>query len=84
MNELLGYSFLAFGAGLLLNMVPCVLPVIPIKIQTVLREIKGDIRSRILAAVSLLAGNMSFFLILGSATAYLGLPMVTYSVPSCF
>jgi thiol:disulfide interchange protein DsbD len=51
MNELLGYSFLVFGAGLLLNMVPCVLPVIPIKIQTVLREIKGDIRSRILAAV---------------------------------
>jgi thiol:disulfide interchange protein DsbD len=73
MSELLGYSILAFGAGLLLNFVPCVLPVIPVKIHTVLREIKGDIRSRILAAVSLLAGTMSFFLILGSATAYLEL-----------
>lgn len=73
MSELLGYSILAFGAGLLLNFVPCVLPIIPVKIYTVLREIKGDIRSRILAAVSLLAGTMSFFLILGSATAYLEL-----------
>ncbi len=51
MSELLGYSILAFGAGLLLNFVPCVLPIIPVKIYTVLREIKGDIRSRILAAV---------------------------------
>jgi len=73
MSELLGYSLLAFGAGLLLNFVPCVLPVIPVKIRIVLREIKGDTRSRILAAVSLLAGSMSFFLILGSATAYLEL-----------
>ena len=73
MSELLGYSILAFGAGLLLNFVPCVLPIIPVKIYTVLREIKGDIRSRILAAVSLLAGTMSFFLILGGATAYLEL-----------
>lgn len=73
MNELLGYSILAFGAGLLLNFVPCVLPVIPVKIYTVLHEIKGDIRSRILAALSLLAGAMSFFLIIGGATAYLEL-----------
>jgi len=73
MSELLGYSLLAFGAGLLLNFVPCVLPVIPVKIRIVLREINGDTRSRILAAVSLLAGSMSFFLILGSATAYLEL-----------
>jgi thiol:disulfide interchange protein len=73
MSELLGYSIFAFGAGLLLNFVPCVLPVIPLKIQTVLREIKGDIRSRFFAALSLLAGTMVFFLILGGATAYLGL-----------
>ncbi len=73
MSELFGYSIFAFGAGLLLNFVPCVLPVIPLKIQTVLREIKGDVRSRFFAAVSLLAGTMSFFLVLGGATAYLEL-----------
>ncbi len=73
MSELLGYSIFAFGAGLLLNFVPCVLPVIPLKIQTLLREIKGDLHSRFFAAVSLLAGTMGFFLILGGATAYLEL-----------
>jgi thiol:disulfide interchange protein len=72
MTELLGYSLLAFWAGVLLNFVPCVLPVIPLKIRAVLHEIKGDVRSRILAAVALLSGSLFFFLILGSATAYLG------------
>ncbi len=73
MKDLFGYSVLAFGAGLLLNFVPCVLPVIPVKIHSVLREIKGDMRSRMRAAASLLAGSLSFFLILSGATAYLGL-----------
>lgn len=73
MKALLGYSFLAFGAGVLLNFVPCVLPVIPIKIRIVLREIKGDVRSRIIAAAALLSGTLCFFLILGGATAFLEL-----------
>ena len=73
MRELFAYSFLAFWAGVLLNFVPCVLPVIPVKIQIILREIKGDIQSRIFAAASLLAGTLCFFLLLGSATAYLEL-----------
>jgi len=73
MKELFGYSFLAFWAGVLLNFVPCVLPVIPFKVQAVLRELKGDISSRILAAAALLAGSISFFLLIGGATAYLGL-----------
>jgi thiol:disulfide interchange protein len=64
---------LALVAGVLLNFVPCVLPVIPLKVRAVLREIKGDIRSRILAAICLLCGSLFFFLILGGATAYLGL-----------
>jgi len=52
---------------------PCVLPVIPFKIQAVLTEIQSDLRSRILAAASLLAGSLIFFLIIGLATVYLGL-----------
>ena len=73
MMELFGYSLLAFWAGVLLNFVPCVLPVIPIKIRIILREIKGDIQSRFLAAASLLAGTLCFFMVLGGATAYLEL-----------
>lgn len=73
MTELFVNSLLAFVAGILLNFTPCVLPVIPFKIQAVLKEIEGDLRSRLLAAGSLLAGSLLFFLILGGATAYLGL-----------
>jgi len=72
-TELFGNSLLAFVAGILLNFTPCVLPVIPFKIQAVLKEIEGDLRSRLLAAGALLAGSLVFFLILGGATAYLGL-----------
>lgn len=73
MTEILVHSSLAFLAGVLLNFTPCVLPVIPFKIQAVLSEIKGDLRSRMLAAGFLVAGSLGFFIILGGATAYLGL-----------
>ena len=72
MKDLLTYGILAFWAGVMLNFVPCVLPVIPLKIRAVLNEIKGDIRSRVLAAMALLSGSILFFLILGASTAYLG------------
>jgi len=73
MTEFIGYSVTAFLAGMLLNVMPCVLPVIPFKIQAVIREIEGDIRSRVFAAMSLLLGSFSFFLVLGGVTAYMGL-----------
>ena len=73
MTELIGYSISAFVAGMLLNVMPCVLPVIPFKIQAVMREIGGDIRSRVFAACALLLGSFSFFLVLGGVTAYMGL-----------
>ena len=57
MNELLLHGVLAFFAGIALNLMPCVLPVMPFKIQAVLREIKSDLPSRILAAAALLAGR---------------------------
>ncbi len=43
MKELFEYSILALVAGVLLNFVPCVLPVIPLKVRAVLREIKGEL-----------------------------------------
>lgn len=73
MTSFLLNSFLAFLAGVMLNFTPCVLPVVPLKIQAVLHEISGHIHSRLMAAAFLLAGTLSFFLILGACTAYLGL-----------
>jgi len=73
MTELIGYSVTAFLAGMLLNVMPCVLPVIPFKIQAVMRGIGGDIRSRVFAATFLLLGSFSFFLVLGGVTVYMDL-----------
>ena len=64
---------LAFFAGVLLNFTPCVLPVIPIKIQAILREVHSSPKNRILASLSLLAGSVLFFLVLGILTASLGI-----------
>ena len=73
MNELFLYSLMALMAGAMLNLMPCVLPVMPFKIQAVLREIKSDLAARILAALALMAGSLGFFLLLGLLTVYLGL-----------
>lgn len=70
MKLFLFYSLLAFLVGVLLNFTPCVLPIIPLKIQAVLREIKQDYYSRALAAIALLSGSLLFFLPLALATAY--------------
>lgn len=63
----------AFGAGMILNFMPCVLPVVPFKVQALLRETSGTSRSRMLAAVALLAGSLAFFVLLGAVTAGFGL-----------
>lgn len=73
MPNLILYSLFAFMAGILFNLMPCVLPVMPFKIQAILREIKSDRVSRLLAAMALLAGSVGVFLILGIAMVYLGL-----------
>ncbi len=70
---LLGYLLLAALAGLLLNLTPCVLPVMPLKIAAILREAGGERRQRTIAALALLAGSLSVFLGLGIATATLRL-----------
>jgi thiol:disulfide interchange protein DsbD len=69
---LLLYSVLAFAAGTMLNGMPCVLPVLPFKVQAILRTIDDRLPSRLRAAGALLAGSVSFFLVLGSLSAVFG------------
>ena len=73
MEIIFAQSALAFAAGMILNFMPCVLPVIPFKVQALLRETAGTARTRALAAVSLLAGSLAFFIVLGTVTAGFGL-----------
>lgn len=62
---------IAILAGLLLNLTPCVLPAIPIKVRTILRESGNQRSHRILAAMAFLTGTLSLFLALGALTALL-------------
>lgn len=64
---------LALAAGLLLNLTPCVLPVIPIKVRTILREAGEGIGARAVSAALFALGSVSFFAALGLATALLHL-----------
>jgi len=73
METLFAQSAVAFAAGMILNFMPCVLPVIPFKVQALLRETTGTSRSRALAAAALLAGSLAFFIVLGAVTAGFGL-----------
>ncbi|CAM4223464.1 protein-disulfide reductase DsbD family protein [Bordetella muralis] len=68
---LLLQTLLAVGAGLLLNLTPCVLPAVPLKVRAVLRE-AGERRAVRLASAALFtAGSVLFFGSLGLATALL-------------
>ncbi len=73
MNELILYSVLAFLAGITLNLMPCVLPVIPFKVKTVLRETESNPGTRILTAFAFMLGSIGFFFLLGLASVYFGL-----------
>ncbi len=64
---------LAFGAGALLNLTPCVLPAIPLKVRAILRETGGQLSARVTSAVLFAAGSVLFFAPLGLATALLHL-----------
>ena len=66
-----GQIMMAVMAGLLLNLTPCVLPAIPIKVRTILREAGGQRSHRVLAALAFTAGTLTFFLTLGGLTALL-------------
>ena len=73
MEMLIVQSVLAFAAGITLNCMPCVLPVMPVKIRTLLQATDGGFAARSAAAAALLAGSLSFFIILGAATTGFGL-----------
>ena len=60
---------LALAAGALLNLTPCVLPAIPIKVRTILREAGEGAAARALSASLFLLGSVAFFAALGLATA---------------
>lgn len=62
---------LALVAGALLNLTPCVLPVMPVKIRTILQHAGESARGRSQAAIAFLAGTLLFFLILGLVSAVL-------------
>ena len=68
---LIGHVAIAFAAGMLLNFTPCVLPAIPIKIRTILRESGSETSHRILAALAFFSGVMVFFLPIAGLTALL-------------
>ena len=63
----------AITAGAVLNFMPCVLPVMPFKVQALLRETTGTTRSRAAAAAALVAGSLTFFVLLGAVTSAFGL-----------
>lgn len=62
---------IAILAGLLLNLTPCVLPAIPIKVRSILRESGSQRSHRIIAAMAFLVGTLTLFLALGALTALL-------------
>ncbi len=70
MGELVGQSILAVTAGILLNLTPCVLPAIPLKIRAILNETGENTRTRLCAAGAFLTGSLGFFLLLGGMTAF--------------
>lgn len=68
---IMGQLAMAVAAGLLLNLTPCVLPAIPIKVRTILQEAGSQRTHRLLAALAFTGGTLVFFLTLGGLTALL-------------
>ncbi len=73
MPELFWQLAFAFFGGILLNLTPCVLPVIPLKVRTLMAEARREHARRSVTAASLLAGSLSVFVPLGLVTAWLNL-----------
>ncbi|MCE9593685.1 MAG: thioredoxin family protein [Planctomycetes bacterium] len=71
-KSLLVWLFFAFIAGMLLNVMPCVLPVVSIKVLSFVQQ-AGENRSRILAlGLSFSAGILVVFFALASLAAFAG------------
>jgi len=64
---------LALLAGVALNVMPCVLPVIPLKIMSILEQAKQSRRRSITLGAAYAAGILAFFLTVGAASVALRL-----------
>ncbi|MGH8501204.1 MAG: protein-disulfide reductase DsbD family protein [Gammaproteobacteria bacterium] len=73
MTDLWLQAVFAFTGGVLLNVAPCVLPVLPFKVHALIAETGSTARARLVAAVTLAAGSLAVFLPLGLASAFLNL-----------
>jgi len=72
-HSLLVWMLLAFVAGLLLNVMPCVLPVVSIKVLSFVQQ-AGESRQRVLAmGLVFAAGMLTVFLALAGAAIVFGL-----------
>lgn len=69
--QLAGQLALALLAGMLLNLTPCVLPAIPVKVRTIMYHSGAGARHRTLAALAFTAGSLLFFLALAIITVAL-------------
>jgi thiol:disulfide interchange protein DsbD len=63
------YLVLAVVAGLSINLMPCVLPVIPLIVLRLARQSASNTRQRLLGAAALCAGIISFFALLATLSA---------------
>lgn len=73
MSEFWLQAAFAFMGGVLLNLAPCVLPVLPLKVRGLVIECGRSPAARVRAALLLLAGSVAVFLCLGAASALLNL-----------
>lgn len=68
------FQAILFGllAGLILNFMPCVLPVVSIKIMSFVQQVQEDRREVVKMGVLFSLGILSVFLVLASLAAFLG------------
>lgn len=78
------YLLLATAAGVLLNLTPCVLPALPIKLRSITHVVGDRASRRLLAGAALLAGTLTFFGGLAIATAWLNWTWGTLFQSSAF
>jgi suppressor for copper-sensitivity B len=71
-GESIGWLIAAFFGGLILNIMPCVLPVIGLKILSFVEQSGHDRRKAFLLNVWYSLGLMSVFVVLGSLTVLFG------------
>ncbi len=67
------YFLFALGAGLSINIMPCVLPVIPLVIMKLLEQSKQAGKQRLLAGFTFCCGIVAFFALFAAVTAIIQL-----------